>query len=377
MGRVRLLALSLLSGCLVSACLALPVAADPPITPPSKPGTPPAHLKPPVQPVGPGAGKPTPPVPPASPASPAPDAGVPTSGFLPILERLRATLEHAGARPSDDGFAGLHFATWKLYQKPRTGRMRGRLDTMAQPGRWTVDAEGHAIAVAPSGWSPMVRSVAALFSEIGTIQRGYAKVKVSPDRAIRTWIRRHPRPDPIGRVPSEDALDRIQSDIRILDLRGYFAPASWTTERDRLVRLVAAEQAAARERNRLAYLALKRATIEGLTQSAGQTRLALHRDDAALDGVMDDLRGLIAILQALEQRRLEALVAQAPGDDAWREKAAALLAKVEKGRIAGLAFKDRRPSRYGGLLRQKWLLPHDNVLSAIKKAVRAAASAGK
>jgi len=350
MGPMHRLPLFVLLGCLAASWLGptAPAAADPPAQPKAK----------------------------AKAEAGTKGPKVPAGGYLPTLRRLGVDLERAGARPTD-GFGGLRFAAWKLYQKPRTGRMRRRLETMAQAGRWTMDGKDRAVAVAATGWSPMVRSVSAFFSEIGTIQAGYAKVKVSPDRAIRSWIRRHPRPEPVGRVPSEDALDRINGDIRLAIVRGYVVPTSWYVERDRLLRIVAAERAAARERNRLAYVALRRETIEGLTRRAEQTRRALRDDGAALDGVMKALRALIADLQTLEQRRLEARVAEAPGDEAWRKKAAQLLKRVERGRRAGGAFSDPRPSRYGSLLRQQWLLPRDKLLAWIKKAERAAARNGE
>ncbi|MDF1700849.1 MAG: hypothetical protein P1V36_06795, partial [Planctomycetota bacterium] len=56
-------------------------------------------------------------------------------------------------------------------------------------------------------------------------------------------------------------------------------------------------------------------------------------------------------------------------------KVPALFPQMEAGRLAGLAFDDKRSSRWGSLVRQKWMTHRTKVLSAVKRAVKADAEA--
>ena len=303
------------------------------------------------------------------PPTPPVDPLVPAGDFRAAVDLLQQGIEAYRQPPEDAGLYDRRLDAWKGVIKPRVGRMVMRLKQLQADSLWIrTGAEGPAIAVAPDGWSPLVRGAASLFTELGTIVARYRDVRLDPKHARDLWIHRNPKPDPIEPTPTEPALAELNGLIARYIRLGHPVPAHLLRERAEYASIVAAEQAAAREQKRREYELRKEQAYQAIESRVRETRGLLERDSTVFEEQMHDLQALLAGAQELEERQLRQQVEAAQAGGAKVEDAAPLLAALAAGRLEGTSFRDPRSARYGSVLRQKWMTPRSKLLKAIDRA---------
>ena len=311
------------------------------------------------------------------PASPV--ATIPHGDFLAALEALQEGVGRFVPAPPEPGLYDKHEETWKRYAKPRARRMAGRVTILRKQRLWVIaeSPEAPAVALAEHAWSALVKGLGSLYTELGTMRARYREQRVSASQARRAWLRRFPRPEPIGRVPSRDALDELNRTILGYRLAGEVVPYRLISAHNRVSDQVAREEEAAREQKRREYESHKHEAYALIDVQVAETNAALRGDVEWLDAQQRAVRELVAAAQAIEEARLRDLVAKAPKEGDHLADADVWFAKMDAGRRAALTFRDPRSARWGSLVRQGWMAWRAKVLSAVDKAVKAAAQAAK
>lgn len=306
-----------------------------------------------------------------------PEVAIPHGDFLTALGALEDGVAYFVARPADAGLYGKHDETWKRYAKPRAKRMRSRVTLLRKPKLWIL-TEGDApkaIALDEGSWSALVKGLTSLYAELGTMRARYAEQRVTSSKAERAWLRRYPRPEPIGRVPSRDALEDADRAILEYRLAGEVVPYRLISLRARLAEAVAREEEEARERKRREYERRKYAAFAEIERHVTATNGALAGDVDRLRGQQQAVQDLVAAAQASEEARLKKLVADAPKTGNHLKDTATWFQAMAEGRHAAQTFRDKRSARWGSLVRQKWMTFRPKLLAAIKKAHKADAGA--
>ena len=302
---------------------------------------------------------------------------IPHGDFLEALGALESGVGHFIVRPGDPGLYDKHDETWKRYAKPRAKRMRSRVTQLRKEKLWAMD-EGEpprAIGLGEKHWSALVKGLASLYAELGTMRARYGEQRVSASKAERAWLRRYPRPDPIERVPSRDALEEADRLILEYRLAGEIVPHRLISLRARLSTAVAREEEAARKRKRAEYEKRKYAAFAEIGRQVAATNGALAGDVDRLLAQQKAVRDLVAAAQQVEEERLKALLAKTPKAGDYLTKADTWLKEMGEGRRKAQAFRDKRSARWGSLVRQDWMTLRTKLLSAIAKAKKADAEA--
>lgn len=309
------------------------------------------------------------------PAAPTPD--IPHGDFLAALGALQDGVAHFVPGPQQPGLYDKHEETWKRYAKPRARRMAGRVKILRKPTLWVTAGEGdpRAVALAEGSWSALAKGLGSLYTELGTMRTRYAEQRVTASKARRSWLRRFPRPDPIGRVPSRDALEELDRTILEYRLAGEVVPYRLISARARVAELVAKEEALERERKRREYDKRKHEAFSAIDVRVAETNGALRGDVDLLEAQQHAVQELVAAAQRIEETRLRDLVAKAPTAGDHLAKADVWFAKMTEGREAARTFRDKRSARWGSLVRQGWMAWRAKILAAVKKAEKAAAEA--
>lgn len=302
---------------------------------------------------------------------------IPHGDFLEALRALDDGVGHFSPPPVDPGLYDKHRETWKRYAKPRARRMRSRIEQLRKGKLWGVPQgeDGPAVALAEDSWSALAKGLTSLYAELGTMRSRYGEQRVNERTARKAWLRRHPRPDPIERVPSRDALEELDRTILDYRLAGEVVPYRLISARNRVAAQVHREEEAARARKRAEYEKRKRAAFAAIDARVAETNGALRSDVDRLAAQQRAIREIVAAAQAIEEARLKALVAETPKVGAHLAKAEAWFAEMAAGRTKALAFDDKRSSRWGSLVRQGWMTHRTKLLAAIGKAREADAEA--
>jgi hypothetical protein len=296
-------------------------------------------------------------------------ATVPEGDFRLALGRVQGAVAELKRKPSEAGLYGRREEVWHRYARPRASRLAGQLQRLARASLWVrAKPDGPAVALDPEAWGPLVRGVSSVFASLSTIEGHYRKVRVDGRSARATWLQRHPGPEPIGPTASEPDLAAINAVIRRYVVQGNPVPATVLAERDRLAAVVAEEQRLAREQKRREYEQRREQAYHAIEAHVLRTRTLLRDDVKGMGDQLGRLRALVAAAQEIEERRLQGLVARARAAGGTVPDAEELLAALAEGRAAALAFDDERGSRYGSLLRQKWLVPRGKLLKALEHA---------
>lgn len=300
---------------------------------------------------------------------------VPHGDFRAALDALADGLGAFERPPADPGLYETHEETWKRYAKPRIKRMLSRLDRVDAPKHWEVEADAPALRVPDELWSPLVRQLASLYTELGSMRSRYAKVRLTARTAQRAWLRRFPGPEPIGRVPSRDALEDLDATILRYHARGEAVPLRLLSARNSVAAAVAREEAAERARKRAEYEHRKRQAFDAIDVEVAATHGALRADVDAIAAQQRAVRELVAAGQRIEETRLKALVEATPNTGGHLDDASKWLAEMAAGRIEARGFDDDRSARWGSLVRQQWMVRRTKLLAAVAKAVKAAEEA--
>jgi len=190
------------------------------------------------------------------------------------LDPLEAGLRELGSAPRDGGVENALLVAWRDNLKRRVGRMQRRAKDLKKKSYWVKDEEEDVIrGLEPGKWSPFVRGLASLHTELGTCAEGYGKVRASPERAMRRWTKAHPGPRPIGIVPSRAALEEIRRAILDLQLQNLVVPPHLWSAKRRLERAVWEEEEQAREERRREYEAAKQAARAAIEQDVDRGKV--------------------------------------------------------------------------------------------------------
>ncbi len=303
------------------------------------------------------------------------DAGAPD--FLPLaIELHEAMLDHK-KRPLEDGPGGELRGAWKSHVKSRAARLASRAADLKRSSMWQFDAEGSvALHLKATQWSAAVRRLAGLYTDLGAAAGGYGKIGVSPDRALARWDRSNPAPATTGLTPAGVLLRQVRAEIAAFRLLQKIVPRLLLRELERLIRREQVEIVERVEARRRWREDRARAHAEIRAQVAA-TRALIQDQQARLTSQLAFVRALTAAMQEAEEKRLRAALREHASDAALLTEAQGLLAKMRTGRTNGLSFQDARTSRWGSIVRQRWLVPRTTLLGLLSKAERAAVGAKK
>lgn len=295
----------------------------------------------------------------------------PPAGVVDVrahLQPLQDALADQVASPSDVGHEGALRTAWRDAFRRRIASMRRRVEDLGDKGDWVTDEPSQTVrGLDPGKWKAFVRTLATLHTELGTCAKSYRETKVDGAAARRRWLRRYPRPDPIGEVASAPALREVQRAILALVVQGLEVPYSLRQARDRLQRAVWAEEEIARAEKQREYDERRYAAFTAIQADVDATRGRLEEVAQALADGQASLRDLLATAQRVEEDRLREMVRARVQDEEQAAHAEELLTKMRDGRIQAFGFGDRRLSRYGATIEQKWMVPRAALLKLLEK----------
>ena len=287
-----------------------------------------------------------------------------------VLGPIQAELERR--RKSRGTWQDPFFYASGRQETRRMDRMIRRLKDVSKDKRWqTESGQRYPKGLDPDDWSFFVRQCAALHTEIDVVARDYRDLEVTPDAELKAWRRRFPGPEPIGRVPSEDALEDVELSIAQIRARGEVVPFHLLEAQRRLTAQVAEEQERAREEARRVYEKKKQEATAEILRRTAIRRGSLERLNALLADWLVKVRDLVARAQELEEQRLKGLVAGTEKDAPVREEAKTLLDQMARNREKARTFSGKHLPRYGTALQQGWLRVRTKLLKALDKAAKA------
>lgn len=297
--------------------------------------------------------------------------------FMPLVLGLKEEMEQHKKRPLEDGPGGELYTAWKLNVKRRAPRMAAKATELARSSFWEFDEQGEAaLRLKEQQWGPAVRRLGTIYTDLGGAAKGYDKVTVSPDRAIALWDRRHPPPATTGLTPAGVLLRRVRAEIAAYRLLKKIVPGWLLRELDRLI-LRERVEIAARVEARRRWEEDRTRAHEEIRARVEATRALVEQQQALLLGQMESLRALTAALQEAEEQRLEQSLDAFPPDDPVHAATKEHFLEMRQGRLQAERFSDPRTSRWGGLLRQGWMVPRAKVLKEVEKAEKRAAASSQ
>lgn len=307
----------------------------------------------------------------ADPPSPAAEDGKAASAgredLIALVESLREDMEPYQERPDWPGHDGKFHEAWFLNMKRRAARMRARPKEMAKENLWIYEEDAEQASwLKPDQWSGAVRRLSSLYTELGTVQTGYRKVKVKPDAAYRRWDKQNPEPSLRGLTSAGYEIQRLNRLLAQYRYDGWVWPRRLAQELARWIVLEAEEIRQREERHRQWQAERKKARL-AILESVRNTQAALVEQGAVFSDQMAKVRAICAAMQVAEEGRLRSVLGKLPTEDPVQAEAAKRLKEMKKGRRKALAYSGSRTTEWGKLIRQGWTVPRTKLLSAIKK----------
>ena len=283
---------------------------------------------------------------------------------------FEAEMKKHAEPPVDEGPDRVLYFAWKKNVKPRAKKLASRAHDLTKDSLWAFDDEsGVATHVGPKHWTRMVSLLGKLYTELGAALKNYDKTLVSPDVAIREWDRRHPEPRLHGLTPAGHHLAKIKIKIKKLKILGKPIPVTLTYQYNHYSTLAAQEVELRREAHRRWREDRRQAHLDIRARHA-EMKVYLDAHRQVLVDQMGAVRQYAADLMRAEEDRLRAVAASYPERDKVHADAKRLLKEMAKGRQRVLAFADARTSRWGTLIRQKWMKFRGYLVRDIKNAER-------
>ena len=295
--------------------------------------------------------------------------------FMPRMLDLYEQMQAHANPPREEGPERVLYRAWKADIKPRSRGLASKAKELTRESLWEMDEDaGAAVRVKPKHWGSALRRMTSLYTALGAAHKNYGKVTISPERAILLWDRKYPEPRLSGLTPAGIHLVRLRRQLVYLHGQGLPIPSWLIREIERYVILQSEEYELRREAHRR-WVEDRRAAHLAIRARYAETRVLVENQRDILSDQMTALRVLMGDMQAVEERRLRAFADGYPDGDPVHAAAKRYLKKMASARKRGIRFSDARTSRYGLLVRQKWMVPRSHLLGAFKSADRRAAEA--
>ena len=218
------------------------------------------------------------------------------------------------------------YDAWEAALKPRARPMVRRAERLADARNWEFDAQREPVRLRAAFWSAATREIAYLHAELVGALTQHERVRI-------VW-----RPK-----------------TRFGVTRGSNAPVLTTKEKAK----AKAAQAKALQSARKADMKAAKEVLDDLLE-----RLEVVRKE--LRALRQEVRHVVARLQAVEEERLVERTRQLREGSAEREEAEDLLVRLAQGRLNAERHRDPQASGYGLLLRRGWLQPRARLVRLLE-----------
>lgn len=237
----------------------------------------------------------------------APEAPAAVTGAGDFLARTRALhdlLASLWREPAREAPRRAIHDAWRTHLAPRRSTLEAALQGLRSARTWLLDADDHAVALAPAAWATQPRALARLYATVAGARDGYARARIRWQEPTRMGMHAV-RQAPIVRV---------------------------------------GEHAKERERQSKEAAELRKRLAERHGQALADVLKDWHARQAGLQQALDLLRDLVVDLCAAEERRLSSAAATA----------ASTLQALRHARIDLAHLTGTPASRFGSLL-DRWL----------------------
>lgn len=239
-----------------------------------------------------------------------------------LVERYRTFL----AAPPRSGRERAVYDAWKVAIQPRSRRMLGRVERLADAAHWEYDAARRPVRLRASLWTTTVRDAAALYTELFGALHQHESVRI-------VW-----RPK-----------------LHFGAVKGTHAEIK-----------TAKDQAKQRAAETKALEAAASARMKAAKKTLQDVLDGLERLRSALRAAIEETRHLVAALMEAEELRLQARIRELSEGTSEREHAEDLLVDLAQGRLNAKRYGEAKPAGYGSLLRRQWLRPRARLVRLLE-----------
>lgn len=301
----------------------------------------------------------------------------PDIDYLDLLARTQDELSFFTGKQGYPGHDGALAYIRKTYVVKRAKRAQSYFRELQKPARWVMDEDKErALSLNKDSWSPFIQRLGKAYSTLATARDGYKKINVSPKSAIKNWVRRNPEPNLHKKTPAEVALEAIRRSIRLYIASGKAVPY-WMYQREK--ELIAEALIERRELEALhaQWLENRKAAIEAIHAAVAETKRQAELEMQRLELHLRNMQELVAELQAKEEARLRARVAEFADDATLAAAAKKDFEKMANGRRQQQRYDTAKSSKWSSLVRRGWMQPRSHLVSAIRSAAGRKARAEK
>lgn len=309
----------------------------------------------------------------AQPPQPA-EAAAPID-YLGLLARMQDELTYFVSPVTWPGHDNALAYIWKVHVQKRAKRAQRFFEELQKPDRWVIDEQTErARMLRRTSWSPFIQRLAKAYSELAAARDGLERINVSPNSAIKNWLKLNPEPNLNRLTPAERALAAVRGTIRRYRLAGKPVPRYYYLREAELIELALAERRAL-EVAHAEWIVEREAAIVRIQAAVVETRRVADLEAQRLEQLLRNAQVLVAELQLAEEATLRTALEAYASDEKLAKAAKEDLADMAKGRKAGARYDTRKSSKWSSLVRQGWMRPHNHLVSALSSAAARAEKA--